>query len=85
MQPYWIKIERSPTPIALNLGAGITARSEDDARQIFVLAFGVSHRIQAIKPISDVQDLDQRHVVPNMGNWLRRGVWFPLGYEHISN
>jgi hypothetical protein len=25
--------------------------------------------------------LDQKHVVPNMGNIFIRGVWFPLGYE----
>jgi hypothetical protein len=26
-------------------------------------------------------DLDQKHILPNSGNMLRRGVWFPLGHE----
>ena len=28
----------------------------------------------------DVRDLDQRHVVPNMGDPAVRGVWFPRGF-----
>ena len=28
--------------------------------------------------------LDEKHVIPNMGNLLRPGVWFPLGYPDPS-
>jgi|HubBroStandDraft_6_1064221.scaffolds.fasta_scaffold519703_2 hypothetical protein len=85
MRPYWIKPERSPEPTNLNLGVGITAHSEADARQLFEMAFGQSRQIASIEPIADMSELDQGHVVPNMGNWLRRGIWFPLGYDQISN
>jgi hypothetical protein len=75
MQPYWIAVDGS-------LGVGITARSEADALGLFQAAFGKA-ATQA-KRIGSADELDQGHVVPNMGNWLSRGIWFPRGYEHIS-
>jgi hypothetical protein len=32
-----------------------------------------------------MNDLDQGHVVPNTANWFKRGVWYPLDHEDISN
>ena len=29
----------------------------------------------------DVSTLDANHVLPNMGITLKRGVWFPQGFE----
>jgi hypothetical protein len=78
LKPFWIEPDRSPEPDSLGLGVGITASSEADAREIFERAFGQRRRIVAIKTISDIAELDQQHVVPDMGNWLRRGVWFPM-------
>lgn len=72
MHPYWIRLKGK-------LGVGITARSEADALLIFTQAFGADESILDIEIVKDMRDLDQNHVVPNMGNWLRRGVWFPLG------
>jgi hypothetical protein len=83
MQAYWIRVERQPLPTILNLGAGITADSEEDARSIFAEAFGAVP-IVSITAISGMNTLDQGHVVPNMGNWFRKGVWFPQGYEHSN-
>jgi len=80
MQPYWITIERGPEPTPLNLGAGITAISEADARVLFAETFEPVCRIERIVAVTDIRDIEQGHVVPNMGNWFRRGVWFPLGY-----
>ena len=68
----------------LNLGIGITAASEADARAMFAAAFGAAHRIAQIRAIADADELDRKHVVLNMGNMLKRGIWFPLGYEHSS-
>jgi len=78
MHPYWINVSGS-------LGVGITAKSEADALEIFTRAFGSSKTVGNIEMVKDMNDLDQHHVVPNMGNWLRRGIWFPLGYEETSN
>ena len=79
MHPYWITISG-------HLGVGVTARSEADALQLFALAFP-SKSASSIKIIEDMNDLDQSHVIPNLGraNWLRRGIWFPQGYGHIAD
>ena len=73
MTPYWITTNHG-------LGVGITARSETDARALFDESLGASHKLLGIKPIADMAQLDQNHVVPNMGNWFQRGIWYPLGY-----
>jgi len=78
MHPYWIDIDGK-------LGVGITARSDEDALQIFVTIFGDRFRAAGLRVIRDINELDQGHVAPNMGNWFMRGVWFPLGHEHGSN
>jgi len=80
MHPYWITIDG-------HLGVGITARSEADALRLFELAFGSTEKITGIAIIKDMNDLDQNHVVPNMSgaNFLRRGIWFPQGQEHIAD
>ncbi|MBN9221549.1 MAG: hypothetical protein J0I79_26700 [Mesorhizobium sp.] len=78
MHPYWIRING-------HLGIGVTARSEADALQLLSQAFP-SKRAISIEVINDMNDLDQNHVIPNLdaANWLRRGIWFPQGYEHIG-
>jgi hypothetical protein len=76
MHPYWIDIEG-------RLGVGITAESRDDALAIFEDVFGSRHRPANVRAIEDMRDLEQNHVAPNMGNWFKRGVWYPgvWGYE----
>ena len=78
MHPYWIKTSG-------HLGVGVTAQSEADALQLFSIAFGSAENVVSIEIIKDMNDLDQNHVAPNMGNWFRRGIWFPQGQEHISD
>jgi hypothetical protein len=80
MRPYWIKIDHP-----MSRGVGITANSEDDARTLFRLAWPTAYKIMSIEEIVDMRDVDQDHVAPNMGNCLRRGIWFPIGYGHITN
>jgi len=78
MRPYWIEIPG-------RLGVGIAARSRADALALFAVAFGSEHQAGEVRWIKDMNELDQGHVAPNMGNWFKRGVWYPLGYEHVSN
>ena len=68
----------------MSLGVGGTARSEEDAIALFRRA-QPTDRVTGIQVIYNVGELDQKHVVPNMGDWLRRGIWFPLDCTHISN
>ena len=74
MRPYWIGTDRP-----MNLGVGVTAQSEEDAVALFRNVWPAD-QIVDIKAISDIRDLDQAHVAPNIGNWLRRGIWFPRGH-----
>ncbi len=78
MERYWITFEKRDSSF-LNLGLGVTAYSEADAREI---VRAVSDRpIVKIEVIFDMRDIEQKHVAPNMGNHFRRGIWFPLGHE----
>jgi hypothetical protein len=79
MKPYWITFEAPPL-VVLNLGMGITAQNEADA--IMLARSAVADiAIREIREVNDVAELDQGHVIPNMSNMLKRGIWFPLGYE----
>jgi hypothetical protein len=63
----------------LNLGVGVTAYSEADARKLVAEVFDAA--IIAVEVITDMQSIDQGHVAPNMGNHFERGIWFPLGFS----
>jgi hypothetical protein len=56
-----------------------------DARAIVVSAIGEEPRITSIVVIEDFASLDQGHVIPNMGDYSLRGIWFPLGYDRPEN
>jgi hypothetical protein len=75
--PYWIECVDGP-------GVGITARSRDDALDLLEAAFGAERRPHRVTEVQDASELDEGHIVPNMGNWLKRGIWYPKGYEHVA-
>ena len=67
-------------PIPGHSGIGVTANSRADAEALAAEAaaqmrwpFVVAGVIEDV----DVRDLDQKHVVPNMGVVSWRGIWFP--------
>lgn len=73
---YWIVLERPAS--LLGRSFGITARSASDALVILSehlgrLDYEVAEMRQDVMPA----ELDQKHVVPNMGNPFRRGIWWP--------
>ena len=62
------------------IGFGVTAYSREDAKNLMLEAaesMGVTPEIEGV--IEDVQvgELDQNHIVPNIGTWIFRGVWYP--------
>jgi hypothetical protein len=69
--------------MGLGFGAGITGWSELDVRAIAAAAFG-DLEIASIDNVPDVSHLDAGHVLPNMGNVLGRGVWYPRGFEDVA-
>jgi hypothetical protein len=63
-----------------HLGFGVTAYSVEDAKVLVDEAakrLGLSAQVVEVVEDVDVRDLDQNHVVPNMGPPNFRGVWFP--------
>ncbi|AYD00089.1 hypothetical protein NCHU2750_06950 [Neorhizobium sp. NCHU2750] len=80
LRPYWIKMDKPS-----GLGFGITAWSKEDAETLLRLVLPDDCAIISINPVKDAASLDQGHVIPNMGNMFRRGIWYPLGYQHLTN
>lgn len=79
MTRYWISFPRLDIPHPLNLGCGVTAKDRDDA---LLLIRAASPDLPLEAPIAvveniDVSTLDARHVLPNLGNVLVRGIWWP--------
>jgi hypothetical protein len=84
MNAYWLKLRDDRR----GLGFGITARDRDDAMTLLARASTaltgkpadatmIETLIETWREIDVADELDQNHVVPNMGMLLRRGVWFP--------
>jgi hypothetical protein len=61
------------------LGYGVTAFSQEDAEEL-LRSFGYLRDGETLKAIEKGvahTQLDQDHVVPNMGPIVVRGVWYP--------
>ncbi len=79
---FWLTFPRFDYPTPLNIGCGVTAWNRDDAVSIVQSKVfdGLDFQWATISEDVDVSQLDPGHVLPNMGNPVERGVWFPLGY-----
>jgi hypothetical protein len=67
-------------PVPGHLGIGVTAYSRTEAEALARGAAGqVGWPFDGGKVVEDVdvRDLDQKHVVPNMGPVNFHGVWYP--------
>jgi hypothetical protein len=81
---YWIKFEKvEDLSLGIGLGCGVTAFDCQDAIDlIHRKVFGardlpaILHMIENV----DVSTLDSGHVLPNIGDVTRRGIWFPIIY-----
>ena len=87
LRRFWFAFEKpkqGPLPPGTGWGVGVTAIDRDDAIALMrerVFRSGVLPTIRLAIEDVDVSTLDEGHVLPNMGDVLRRGIWFPLGYE----
>lgn len=86
LHKYWIRMRISisdDAPPGILLGIGVTAYSRDDAIGIVrekVFHCGAMPEILQFTEDVPMSSLDSSHVLPNIGNHLVEGVWFPLGY-----
>jgi hypothetical protein len=83
LRRYWFTFESSESPIPMNSGSGVTAYDYEDALTLMreKVFHGHLPSIRQCTEDVDVASLDARHVIPNLGNVLVRGVWFPLGSQ----
>lgn len=59
-------------------GCGVTAIDEADCRAIVDGTwFFAGQNVELIVGIRNSDELDQDHVVPNVGSIFVRGIWFP--------
>ncbi len=80
---YWIHFgcpDRTNVAAPIQKHYGVTAYSEEDAISILrseVFCEAPMPPIVEIRPNVDVSTLDSGHVLPNIGDVTRRGVWWP--------
>ena len=77
LKPFWIVPSNKYGP----LGFGVTAFSANDALQIIEGAgYNLPEDKSDLKIMEDIKvdDLDQPHVVKNMGPIVVRGIWYPF-------
>ena len=91
LRRYWFEFgydPETPLPLGVNLGCGVTEsdrrRAEDLVRNV-VFSGGQLPPVRRVVEDVDVSTLDRGHVLPNIGNVLVRGIWFPLGYDHMPD
>ena len=73
LRRYWFRTRR-------HLGFGVTAFSLDDARELveeWARERQWPYEVLEVVEDIDIRQLDEHHVVPNMGPPNFRGVWFP--------
>jgi hypothetical protein len=77
---YWFTFDPRRGPSRLRLGCGVTAANYDDALVLLKqLALEDANAIAGCIEDVDVSTLDERHILPNIGDVTRRGIWFPMG------
>jgi hypothetical protein len=87
MRRFWVEFDVadwSDYPAGAQMGCGVTAHDLQDALRLVterLFAGFPEPKVRKIVPDIDVSSLDERNVLPHIGNVLRRGIWFPLGYE----
>lgn len=83
LRRFWFRFAGLSRPSALTLGCGVTAHDQEDALKVLrerVFAQGSFPAILECLEDVDVSTLDERHVLPNLGDVTARGIWFPQGY-----
>lgn len=87
MKRFWIEFSPDndrPLPMFAKRGVGVTARSKEDALAIVRDAIFASAALPFVSTLIediDVSTLDELEIRPNMGNPIRFGIWFPVGFQ----
>lgn len=76
---YWIRFDGSANHPGAAMGCGVSAVDRQDAVSLIAADLGEA-AVESIRDVVedvDVRQLDEGHVIPNMGDPSLRGIWFP--------
>lgn len=78
MEVFWIEPTGPDLPRGAGFGLGVTAIDLDDALALVREKVGPCE-IGSSRVIRSMDEVEQNHVRKNMGNFLKRGIWYPNG------
>ncbi|MEM9528115.1 MAG: hypothetical protein AAGA31_16000 [Bacteroidota bacterium] len=81
MKKFFIEFDDNDTLFRF---VGVTGWTKEDALNLIqdnILKGGSTPNIKSMKEITSLNELDHHHVLPNIGEFVSRGIWFPQGYE----
>jgi hypothetical protein len=77
---FWFDFDSAvEVPVGFRLGCGVTAHSEADAYRLLNSIWPSAGDPPVSRVVAEVDraQLEQNHVLPNVGDLDVRGVWFP--------
>jgi hypothetical protein len=80
---FWIDFPpeyRADLPVGTQAGIGVTAADEADALELVRSDLFSGQQLpkhHSMRTLPDLDALEQNHVRPNLGNHMRRGIWYP--------
>ncbi|MEM9332714.1 MAG: hypothetical protein AAGA53_15425 [Pseudomonadota bacterium] len=81
---FWFEFDRGDKrtrALDLQLGCGVAAVTLDDALLVIKAKVSGKEELPPIERVTEdikFSDLDQNHVVPNMGAMSVKGIWYPM-------
>lgn len=77
LKRYWLEIDGEEYLPYI----GMTAFGEEDIENLLREKVGKTLKIISLKIIDSIGELDQNHVIPNMEEFVSRGIWYLKGYR----
>ncbi len=80
LKKFWIELKNGSSVCFV----GVTAWTEEDAFNLVrerIEKVDFSSDLRSVKEVFSINDLDQGHILPNMDEFVSRGIWFPTGFR----
>lgn len=84
LKHYWfefdLKTYSSEFYIPSQLGYGVTAYNIEDAKALLMKEIFCNKKLPTLIKLKEnikFSDIEPNHVAPNIGLFIKRGVWFP--------
>jgi hypothetical protein len=81
IKTFWITFISNSLPSLFQKGCGVSAVDEFEALSIInsnKMVILYTSGVDNIKPIN-IDDVEKNHILPNVGNFAVRGIWYPNG------